>query len=65
MSAFLRRAKPVLAAVLLAGALGGCAVYVPPPAPGYYHGGYYRAPYYGPTYGPGYAYGPWGPPRFR
>lgn len=49
MSKIRTYAKPVALATLLAGILGGCAVYVPPPgpAPGYYRGGYYApAPYY-------------------
>lgn len=50
--------RPALVALALAGTLGGCAVYVPPPGPGpgyyrgyyapapYYHRGYYGRPYY-------------------
>lgn len=52
--------KPALVALALAGSLGGCAVYVPPPAPGYY--GHYS---YGPYYHRGYYRGYYGRPYFR
>ncbi len=53
-------AKPVLVALVVAGTLGGCAVYVPPG--GYYGGGYYGG-YYGP--GPYYYRGYYGRSYFR
>ena len=54
--------RPALLAVALAGLLGGCAVYVPPPGPGpgYYRGGY--GGYYAP---PPYYRGYYGRPYFR
>lgn len=59
MSKFRSIAKPVAVAALLAATLGGCAVYVPGPAPGYYRGYYAPPPHYY------YQYGPWGRPYFR
>ena len=46
-----RRLAAVIAALALAGALGGCVVY---PAGGYYGGGYGGGYYGGPYYGGGF-----------
>lgn len=63
MAKFPSYARPVALAVALAGLLGGCAVYVPPPGPGpgYYRGGYYAPPAPAPYYYRGY----YGRPYFR
>lgn len=53
-------ARNFAVAGVLAGVLGGCAVYVPgpPPGPGYYRGYYAPTPHY-------YHYGYYGRPYFR